>query len=322
MEGSSSEEGEDVNWTFYRDREEWADLKPVPQDDGPHPVVAIAYSEKFRDVFDYFRGVLKVHELSERALDLTRDAVELNPGNYTVWQYRRQILKHLDKDLKEEMAFVAEMISAFPKNYQVWHHRQVLVSWLNDASDELQLTAKMLALDAKNYHAWQHRQWAIRTFNLFQNELEFIEKLLNDDIRNNSAWNQRYFVINQTTEFAPEVIEKEIAYVLSKIKIATKNESSWNYLRGIVLHSESGLRKPSVIDFCDELYNSGNRSACLLSYLVDAALEQAEYGVVKENSLLSIDKALELCDNLANEFDVCRRGYWNYISGCLRVHMN
>lgn len=44
--------GDDNNdkWVFYKDRPEWRDVTPVPQDDGDHPVVAIAYSEQCKSV--------------------------------------------------------------------------------------------------------------------------------------------------------------------------------------------------------------------------------------------------------------------------------
>jgi hypothetical protein len=45
--GSSSEElCDETNWVLYKYRVEWKDVTPVPQDDGPYPIVAIAYSEK------------------------------------------------------------------------------------------------------------------------------------------------------------------------------------------------------------------------------------------------------------------------------------
>ena len=41
-------------WIFYRDRKEWKDVTPVAQDDGPHPIVAIAYSDKCQYILIYF----------------------------------------------------------------------------------------------------------------------------------------------------------------------------------------------------------------------------------------------------------------------------
>jgi protein farnesyltransferase/geranylgeranyltransferase type-1 subunit alpha len=33
-------------WVPYSQRDQWRDVVPIEQDDGPNPIVAIAYSEK------------------------------------------------------------------------------------------------------------------------------------------------------------------------------------------------------------------------------------------------------------------------------------
>ena len=47
---SSDEGGFKPKWLFYKDRPDWKDVEPVPQDDGSFTVVQIAYSDKCIDV--------------------------------------------------------------------------------------------------------------------------------------------------------------------------------------------------------------------------------------------------------------------------------
>jgi len=339
----SDEEVYEESHVLYRDRPEWKDVTPVEQDDGPNPVVAIAYSDKFRDAFDYFRAVLRSEEKSDRVFELTTSCVNLNPGNYTVWHYRRLVLKHLNLDLKEELAFSRDMIEEHPKNYQVWNHRRILVEWLNDASLEMRFVEIILARDAKNYHAWQHRQWALKTFQLWENEMAFVERLLEDDIRNNSAWNQRHFVVVNTTRFISEVLQAEVEYAKSAIKKTPHNESPWNYLRGILMQqldqSESPMFKyPGIQEFVNELINSEDqlgeapqrKSSYLHSFRVDLLENQlenqkwdsevdaeADAKPILEAKKTLLMEATKICASLANEIDPIRKNYWEYFGRSL-----
>lgn len=78
------------------------------------------------------------------------------------------------------------------------------------------------------------------SYSLFENELVFVDRLIGADLRNNSAWNQRYFVLNHTG-FSDDVIQYEINYVMNRIRLVKNNESTWNYLRGLLQHGSGKL---------------------------------------------------------------------------------
>jgi len=253
-------------------------------------------------------------EKTVRALRLTEDVIKLNAANYTAWHFRRLILDHLKSDLHQELDYTTKVAADNPKNYQLWYHRRAIVERLQDPSLELDFTAEMFEDDAKNYHAWAHRQWVLSTFQLWENELDYVDTLLRRDLRNNSAWNERYFVISRVGPLSPDVRRREIQYTFKYIKQAPNNQSSWNYLKGI-LSRQNFEDYPEVEETC--LYFKQQFPSCAnaVSLLVDIYEQKATQEHLKQ--------ALEYCVELSTKTDTIHSKYWDFranrIRGALQV---
>ncbi|RZC86951.1 hypothetical protein C5167_030299 [Papaver somniferum] len=258
----------------YSEREEWADVKPVPQDDGPNPVVPIAYKDDFREAMDYFRAVYLSDERTPRSLQLTAEVIQLNAGNYTVWHFRRLILESLGADLREELEFIERIAKSNSKNYQIWHHRRWVAEKLGIEATtiELEFTKKILFPDAKNYHAWSHRQWVLQALGGWEGELDYCHQLLEDDIFNNSAWNQRYFVITRSPVLGglQAMRASEVRYAVEAILTNPENESPWRYFRGLYRgDNQSLICDPQVSMVCLKVLNSTDNRVFALGLLLD-----------------------------------------------------
>ncbi|KAF0914084.1 hypothetical protein E2562_026494 [Oryza meyeriana var. granulata] len=323
---STSSEGATDEWVPPSRRPELADVVPVPQDDGPHPVVPIAYRDEFREVMDYFRALYFAGERSVRALHLTAEAIDLNPGNYTVWHFRRLVLEALEANLQEEMNFVDQIAECNPKNYQIWHHKRWLVEKLGPgiANKEHEFTRKILAMDAKNYHAWSHRQWVLQALGGWETELQYCNQLLEEDVFNNSAWNQRYLVITRSPFLGglAAMRDSEVDYTIEAILANPQNESPWRYLKGLYKGENDFLMADERIsDVCLKVLKNDSTCVFALSLLLDLlqiGLQPSDElrGTVEamKNSdpeIADADLATAIC-LILQKCDPLRINYWSW----------
>ncbi|GLJ21697.1 hypothetical protein SUGI_0404280 [Cryptomeria japonica] len=313
------------------EREEWKDVQPLPQDDGPNPVVPIAYTKEFRETMDYFRAVFHADERSPRALYLTAEVIKLNAANYTVWHFRRLILESLQSDLQEELNSIDVLSQGNHKNYQIWHHRRWVAERLGTVvtTRELKFTEKVLDNDAKNYHAWSHRQWALQALGGWEDELEYCRQLLEDDIFNNSAWNQRYFVITKSPFLGglQNMRDSEVGFCTEAILKNPYNESPWRYLRGLYKgDNEAFVKNPAVSDVCIHVLQGNRKCVFALSLLLDLLCHgfQPAPNLIEILSIESTNSDLKLTNLVClmlEKVDPMRARYWIWRRDNLPSHV-
>jgi len=260
----------------------------------------------------YLRAVMAKEEKSERVLQITEHIIGLNPAHYTVWLYRARTLFELSKDLKREIEFLNEKALAHQKNYQIWHHRQLVMENLGNPQGEAEFIAQMFEKDSKNYHVWSYRQWLVRRFDLWDQpeELAYLNELLTKDVRNNSAWNHRHFLVfGRNINVSQNVIDREIQAAEEALIIAPQNPSPWNYLRGVMNKSKLHL---SVLEkLCTHYAPLDNPSKIASSHALEFLADIHE----EKGDTEKVRMAFKL---LAEKFDPIRANYWAYRIAALR----
>ncbi|KAJ2985140.1 hypothetical protein NUW58_g5694 [Xylaria curta] len=326
----------------YAENPEWDDVVPIPQDEPEGALAAIAYAEDYAEAMAYLRAVIAVKEHTPRCLQLTEHIIDMNPAHYTVWLYRFDIVKALGIPIADELEWLNEVSLEHLKNYQIWHHRQLLMDLYYPtlqsdegavkalALDEHSFLTDILDKDTKNYHVWSYRQYLVRKLGLWDSddEINSIELMISHDVRNNSAWSHRFFLVfgnpaqstpnSHATEHDPKVpadiIDREISYAQDKIGLAPQNQSPWNYLRGVLV--KGGRPLGAVREFAETFVlhlGEGEekeevRSSHALDLLADIYKEAGE----KEKADLSLRR-------LGEKWDRIREGYWAYRRRMLEV---
>nr|XP_033476751.1 geranylgeranyl transferase type-2 subunit alpha [Epinephelus lanceolatus] len=152
----------------------------------------------------------------DEALLLTQQLLSSNPDFATLWNYRREILMHLEtvreedevqKIYESELAFLESCLKVNPKSYGSWHHR----GWVSfrlprpDWARELSLCDRCLSLDDRNFHCWDYRRMVVKMSGVpVDQELAFTDRLIGSNFSNYSSWHYRSTLLPLLHPESPE----------------------------------------------------------------------------------------------------------------------
>uniref|UniRef100_A0A8C9VL16 Geranylgeranyl transferase type-2 subunit alpha n=1 Tax=Scleropages formosus TaxID=113540 RepID=A0A8C9VL16_SCLFO len=204
--------------------------------------------------------------LDEEVLLLTQQLLSSNPDFATLWNYRREILLHLEtvrsedeiqRLYEEELSFLEACLKVNPKSYGSWHHRGWVSTRLPrpDWARELSLCERCLSLDDRNFHCWDYRRMVVRVSGVpVDQELQFTDRLIGSNFSNYSSWHYRSTLLEPPTSSAcsspstspqthshrvcEEQLLKEYELVQNAFFTDPNDQSAWFYYRWLLGRAE------------------------------------------------------------------------------------
>lgn len=297
------------------------DVTPLTLNETQPQLCQILYTEEYKTTMGTLLALLQKEEYSERALALTEEGINLLASHYTIWNYRYEILKHMNKDLFEELDWCETVALENEKNYQIWNYRQLIIEQilLGDGRAkfnphrEYPIVNAMLEADIKNHHVWSYRKWLVERFELYddEKEVEFIDKCIQADLRNNSAWSHRFFTKFSRATTSSDLVQSEVQYAKELIDTAPQNPSSWNYLKGIYAKFNKDITE--LEEFCTRFVNlkeiAQDQPTQETTTKSSYALEMLAKIYVQKHQTA---RAAAVYDLLIAKYDPIRANYWDY----------
>ncbi|KAE8374765.1 hypothetical protein BDV26DRAFT_269375 [Aspergillus bertholletiae] len=190
--------------------------------------------EKYQELDRLVRAKIAEQQYTPETFQKISELLTKNPEYYTVWNYRRQVLRHeftqaasgasteaaadqITTLINNDLLFLMPLLRSFPKCYWIWNYRL----WLLDEAkrllplpisrriweEELALVGKMLRLDNRNFHGWGYRRVVVDTLetltsdeqgeSMAQAEFEYAKKMIGTNLSNFSAWHYRTKLIQR-----------------------------------------------------------------------------------------------------------------------------
>lgn len=238
-----------------------------------------------KKIADYRKLVKKVldsrdgHIYDLNSLKDTTQLLQANPEYNAAWNYRRDIIVHLESELDlqfwgNELLFTLSQLRQYPKVYWIWNHRLWVLSHHLDSSvkvweEELQMVSKLLVMDARNFHGWLYRRIIVKNIERItgrrrdEEELAYTTENINKNISNFSAWHQRTVLLSEMfargeIENETKFIQDEFSYITNAMFTDAEDQSVWFYIKWFIKNSivYDTLESDEYISLLQELRNN------------------------------------------------------------------